>query len=134
MWSCKLDFHFLKAKATVSAQFEPRLTSWYNQPYTGKIIYRYVSCGQFKKRKKSRIGSHWLTWRVRIIEWCQKMKRICRSNLIHNPVFRALRWDNPQVKHLKRVDNPRVQSLTTPSFKAQRRDKPWVQSEITPWF
>ena len=31
-------------------------------------------------------------------------------------VIQALRGDNPQVKHLPRVDNLRVQSGTTPCF------------------
>ena len=37
------------------------------------------------------------------------------------PVFKAPREDNPQVEHLPCVDNPQVQSGTTPCFQGSTR-------------
>ena len=50
------------------------------------------------------------------------------------PAVKAPREDDPRVEHLSCVDNPRVNSRTTPRFRAPREDDPQVQSGTTPHF
>ena len=68
--------------------------------------------------KNPTYGRHWVSQRMQIIALCKKKNSqlFSGSDLKHLPIFKALCGDNPWVEHLPRVDNPQVQSVTTPYF------------------
>ena len=80
-------------------------------------IYSYIHMHQnFTKKyeeKNPAYGRHWLSRRVWIIALCQKSKQNNWVQFGTPPYFKALHGDNPWVKHLLSVDDPRVQSETT---------------------